>query len=183
VGRLIVLALLLVAASALAPISSAGTVDPARLVLRQSDVPAAYRLNPDKSGVRTTKIDSADYPELRAKYPAWGRVSGYQVTFEKANDSIVSRADVFRGRTGATKMYAWFVGEVRKQTQVHLRGTTLTLGREGIAYSWKAGNARFTIAVWRYGRTFSVVGGGGLERARVLALAGVQQHRVAAAFR
>jgi hypothetical protein len=80
-------------------------------------------------------------------------------------------------------MFDWFLGEVRKQTQLHVRGTAVALGHEGVAYSWKAGNARFTIAVWRFGRTFSVVGGGGLERARVLDLAGVQQHRIAVALR
>jgi hypothetical protein len=180
VTRLLVLALV---ALAVASASSAGTVDPARLVLRQSDVPPSYRLNHDRSGVRTAALDSADYPELRVKYPAWGRLIGYQVTFEKGDDSIVARADLFRARPGARKMFDWFVGEVRNQAQLHLRETSVALGDEGTAYSWRAGTARFTIVVWRFGRTFSVVGGGGLERARVLGLAGVQQHRVAAALR
>src|SRR4029450_5282211 len=96
-SRLLVLALVGLAVS---PSSSAGTLDPARLVLRQSDVPSTYRLNRDKSGARTTKIDSVDSPELKTKYPAWGRLVGYQVTFEKASDSIVSRADLFRTGTG-----------------------------------------------------------------------------------
>jgi hypothetical protein len=30
-------------------------------------------------------------------------------------------------------MFDWFLGEVRKQTQLHIRGTALALGHEGVA--------------------------------------------------
>ena len=172
----------LILAAALAPVSAAGTVAPAGLVLRQSDVPAGYLLNRDKSGARSTAVDAVDFPELRVKYPRWGRVGGYQSQFDRGNNSIASRADVFRGRAGAQQMYAWFVEQVSRQGVSHLRSTGLPLGDSGVSYAGKVGGYTFTIAVWRYGWVFSVVAGGGIDKARLLGLARAQQRRVARAL-
>jgi hypothetical protein len=167
----------------LAQSAGATSVAPQSLVLRQSDVPASYRLNPDKSGLRTTARDSVGYPVLRTKYVSWGRLGGYQNQFDKGDDSIASRADVFHGRSGARRMLAWFVAETERQGVLHLRASKVALGEEGVAYSFSGGDLRFTIVLWRYRRVFSIVGAGGLDRAHVLGLARTQQHRVEAALR
>lgn len=180
--RLVLVALLV--ALAVAAGASGAAVDPATLVLRLSDVPAAYRLNDRESGVRTVAQDSADYPGLKAKYRSWGHLAGYQIRFDRGDDSIVSRADVFRDRAGSRRMLAWYVAQAqRERTPIRLRLETLALGDEAATLSFGGGGIRFTVAVWRYRRVVSIVGGAGLTRARVLGLARTQQRRVAAALR
>ena len=127
-------------------VQSAGatSVAPQSLVLRQSDVPASYRLNPDKSGRRTSAQDSVGYPGLRTKYASWGRLGGYQNQFDKGDDSIASRADVFHGRSGARRMLAWFVAETERQGVLHLHASKVPLGDEGVEYSFAGGDVAFT---------------------------------------
>jgi hypothetical protein len=167
----------------LTAVAGGATIAPSSLVLTKADVPAGYRLNPHLSGPRTAAQDAVDYPELHQKYVAWGRLGGYQIRFDMGEDSIVSRADVFRAGSGTRQMFTWFVTAVGHQrSAIRLRPKPLALGDTGVSYSWGRAGVRFTIAVWRYRRVFSVVGGGGLSRAQVLTLAHAQQRRVAAAL-
>src|SRR5947207_3032736 len=106
--RSVAFLLSLAVVGAIPALAAGANVDPAALVLRQSDVPAGYRLNARLSGPRTTAQDSADFPELTTKYRSWGRLGGYQIRFDHGADSIVARADVFRSATGTRKMYVWF---------------------------------------------------------------------------
>ena len=173
----------LLAAAALAATADGAALDPGRLVLRQSDVPASYTFNARESGQRTLTQDSKGFPGLKAKYRSWGHVAGYQIRFDKGNDSIVSRADVFREPAGTRQMFAWFRRQVEKQnTAIHLRWSPLAIGDAGVTYSFAGGGVRFTVATWRYRRVFSVVGGAGLARSQVLALARTQQQRTANAL-
>jgi hypothetical protein len=66
---------------------------------------------------------------------------------------------------------------------LHLHASKVPLGDEGVEYYFAGGDVAFTIVLWRYRRVFSIVGAGGLERARVLVLARTQQRRVASALR
>jgi hypothetical protein len=145
-------------------------------------VPSTFRLNERQSGLRTIAQDSASYPALKTRYASWGHLAGFQIRFDQGDRSIVSRADVLRGRAGARGMFAWCVGEIRRQGVRSLRPTALTIGDEGAAYTLSDGGIRVTVVAWRFGRVFSVVGGDGVARARVLALARTQQQRVARAF-
>jgi hypothetical protein len=160
----------------------AAGIDPAKLVLRQSEVPSVYCLNREKSGMRTLARDAREFPELRVKYQTWGHLAGYQVQFDHVNDTISSRVDVFRGQRGAQGMFGWFVQEADRQSQLHLRPWPLRLGDEGKIYWWKFQDEEFTIVLWRSGRAFSLVGGGGIAKRRVVSLARTQQRRVAAAL-
>lgn len=178
------LVLVLLLAAGLVQTAAAATVDPARIVLRQADVPRTYTLNPRESGQRTLTQDSVGFPGLKAKYRRWGHLAGYQMRFDKGEDSIVSRADVFRGRSGSRQMFAWFLAQTQKQSsQVRLHPSPLVLGDEGIMYTFAGGGLRFAVAVWRDRRVFSVVGGAGLPQTKVLELARTQQQRVAHALR
>ncbi len=179
--RLVLLGFLVVLAVSAG--ANGAAVDPATLVLRQADVPPAYRLNDGESGARTVAQNAAGYPGLKAKYRTWGHLAGYQVRFDKGDDSIVSRVDVFRGRTGGHRMLAWYLAQAESQkTPIRLRLETLALGDEAATLSFGGGGFHFSIAIWRYRRIVSIVGGAGLTRARVLVLARTQQHRVARAL-
>ena len=177
------LALALLVAAVLVQSANARTVDPARLVLKQSDVPASYERDAKQSGRRTVAADAAGYPALAAKYETWGRVAGYQVRFAKGEDAIVSRADVFRRGAGARKMYEWYLAQENRPTQVRMRHAPVALGDEGVLYSLTLGRDSLALVIWRDGRVLSIVGGSGIVRTRVLALARTQQRRVVAALR
>ena len=180
--RRLVLVALLAAALAQSAAAAAATVDPSRLVLRQSDVPSTFTLNERESGLRTLGKDSAGFPALKAKYRSWGHLTGYQIRFDRGEHSIVSRADILRGRAGAHGMYGWFAGQLRRQGVKGTRISALALGDEAVALSVGGGGLSLTVVAWRQGRVFSVVGGAGLTKARVLALARRQQQRVASAL-
>jgi len=181
VRRLVLLGFL--GAAVLAQTSGATSVAPGSLVLRQTDVPTGYRLNPNKSGNRTIAQDSVGYPALRSRFAKWRRLGGYQNQFDRDDDTIASRTEVFEGRSGARQMLTWVVSEMERQGVLHLHASSVALGDEGVAYFVAAQGLRTTIVLWRYRRVFSIVGAGGLERERVLGLARTQQRRVAAALR
>jgi hypothetical protein len=176
-----ILALVLVCTLGFSSLAVGASVDPARLVLRQSDVPAPYQLNSQKSGVRTLAEDTREFPELRAKYRTWGHQVAYQVQFDHIDDNITSRVDLLRNRTGARGMLEWFVREANRQSQLHIRPRDFRLGDDGMLYWWKFDQEEFTIVLWRSGRVFSIVGGGGIAKRAVIALARKQQQRVRAA--
>jgi hypothetical protein len=152
-------------------------------VLRQADVPPSYHLNREKSGVRTLAQDTREFPQLRTKYRAWGHLAAYQVEFDRVDDDIASRVDLLRGRAGARGMLEWFLREANRQSQLHIRPRAFRLGDEGMLYWWKFHREEFTIVLWRSGRAFSLVGGGGLGQRAVIALARTQQRRIVAALR
>ena len=159
------------------------SVDPAKLVLRQRDVPTPYHLNSAKSGVRTLAEDAREFPKLRSKYRIWGHQFAYQVEFDHINDNITSRVDLLRNRTGARGMLEWFVREANRQSQLHIRPRDFRLGDDGMLYWWKFQREEFTIVLWRSGRVFSIVGGGGIAKRAVIALARKQQQRISASVK
>lgn len=174
----------LLVATVLAATARADSPDPGTLVLRQSDVPATFKLDAAKSGLRTRKQDAVDTPGLPAQYERWGHVLAYQRRFVKGDDSIVSRVDLFRKPSGSSRMFAWFVAAAQRQNSaIRMRAAPVALGDEGIAYGLNGSGLRLNLYAWRYRRVFSVVGGSALARTRVLALARLQQQRVAAALR
>jgi hypothetical protein len=159
--------------------SAGATVDPSRLVLRQSDVPPGFRVDRDKSKMVTTRDDVRQYPELRAKYVRWGRVTGYQAQFDRGTSTLTSRADVLRDRAGAGHMLAWFAKQAEAQSKPRLRRTRVSLGDGGLLYAFEVGKYSFTIVAWTQRRVFAVAGADGIAKSRMLALARTQQRRIA----
>jgi hypothetical protein len=170
-------------AAAFAAAAGAAKLDPAALVLRQGDLPAGYRLDRAESGLRTNEIEGREHPELRAKFRAWGRVTGYQAAFEHGDAMVGSRADVFRSRVGPSNFLEWFVQELRKSTQLALQPVKAGLGDESLVYRWKLGGDNYTVVVWRFRGVFALVGAERMTRDRVLALARTQHRRIVAALR
>lgn len=166
-----------VCASALAVPASAAQVDPKALVVQQRDVPAEFRLDRAQTGVVTNSEVRVPYePTFVARS---GRITGYVVQYvhPDRDTGVQSGADVFRRPAGARMMLARGRETWRKLAQGD------PWGRAGIGTeSWALGGSVDTIVLWRYDRIFAVVLGVGMTKQRTLALARIQQRRIAAAL-
>jgi hypothetical protein len=174
------LAVVVLAAFAVALPAGAATVDPKGLVIGPAQVPAGFRVDPDETGLRTNEREATDHPETRPLFRRWGRLTGYQVRYEKSDDaSIEARADLFENASGAQALHRWVDRETQKSGIKGLVRARARIGSEGAVYSF----GRFTLVYWRYGRAWSGIAAYRLTPARTMALARAQQRRIAAAIR
>lgn len=178
--RYLVLALL--GAAVLATPVAASGVDPKALVLGPTDVPTGFRLDRDASGIRTNELEARESPETRVRFSRWRRVTGYQARYERGDSTIEARADLFRDPDGARNLLAWVDREFQRSGLKGLKRARAGVGKEGWVY-WGGSSLGLAVVVWRYSRVWSGIGSMGLGRARVLALARLQQQRIAAALR
>jgi hypothetical protein len=162
--------------------AAAGTVDPRSLVIRSADVPTGYQLDRSESGLRTNPIEAKENSELAPLFRKWGRVTGYQSIFERGESTIEARTDLFRAATGAGRMLAWSEQQARLAGVQGLRGAHVRVGQDGWIF-WTTAQWTETYVYWRFKRAWSVVGGRGVARGQALALARLQQQRIAAALR
>ena len=162
--------------------ASAVDVEPKALVLSPADVPAGFRLDPDESGVRTNEREGRDNPEARKLFSRWRRVTGYQAAYARRGSEIESRVDVLRSASGARSLFRWVDEEMMKAGVLGLKRARAGIGAESRVYSGGT-PVGFTLVAWRYGRVFAGIVSIGVPRDRVLALARVQQRRIAAALR
>src|SRR5690349_10689314 len=112
-----------VIALAVAGTAAAGAgASPAALVLRESDVPAVYRVDPG-SGSRSNAEEAEATHIPRATVDRWGRIDGYSVLFSRPPSvknrrdgfsAITSSASVFRTAAGAHAGYAAIATLCRK---------------------------------------------------------------------
>jgi len=173
---------LLVGLLVLSSPAGAASVDPSTLVLRPSDVPSGFRVDRSQTGVRTNEREARNDPRLPALFRRWGRVTGYEIEFDRAGALINSRADVFRSDRGAAGLLAWFDREVRVQGQPPARRIRVEIGAGGWLYRGKQPEP-FALVVFREGRVFGGVAGIRDARKLVVGLARKQQRRIAAALR
>jgi hypothetical protein len=180
-----IVAVVVAALALLAVPASAAQIDPAKLVLRQADVPRGFVLDRGESGTRPNALELKENPEIRVVV-RWGRVTGYQAAYTRRAHSpgtIEARADVFNGAKGAHKLLVWADSELRKSGFAGQKRAAANIGAESWVH-WAGGsNLDLSVVVWRHGRVFAGVMGLGLSKDRTLALARVQQRRIAAAFR
>jgi hypothetical protein len=174
--------LALLAATILAAPAAASGLDPRALVLGPTDVPTGFRLDGDESGLRTNELEARESPETRARFSRWRRVTGYQARYERSDSTIEARADLFRDTGGARNLLAWVDREFQRAGLKGLRRARAGVGNEGWVY-WGGSSSGIAVVVWRYSRVWSGIAGVGLGKARVLALARLQQQRIAAALR
>ncbi len=147
-----------------------------------TDVPTGFRLDRDESGVRTNELEARENPETRALFSRWRRVTGYQAAYERSDSTIEARADLFRDVDGARNLLAWVDREFRRAGVKGLKRARAGVGSEGWVY-WGGSSSPVAFVVWRYSRVWSGVAGMGLGKARVLALARLQQRRIGAVLR
>jgi hypothetical protein len=161
--------------------ASDADVDPGKLVLQEADVPKGFTVDEEETGVQSNREAGSDR-EARALVARSGRITGYEAEFDRGTASISSRADLFRTAAGATMLLRYLEREIRKAGIARMRAARVRIGAEG----WVWGVPRpvsFSIVVWRYRRVFAGIAVAGIPRARALALARVQQRRIAAALR
>lgn len=167
-----------VAAATLVVPASAAEVDPKALVLQQRDVPAGFRLDDAKSGVLANEeVRASDDPAFIGRS---GRITGYLVQYAQREHGIglQSRVDLFRRSAGARMMLARVHRSWQRLAPTDPSGRA-RIGDEG----WVFGGPVDTIVFWRSGRAFALVLGVNLTKKPTLALARIQQRRIAAALR
>lgn len=174
--------LALIAVAVLAAPAAASGLDPKALVLGPTDVPTGFRLDRVESGLRTNELEARESPETRALFSRWRRVTGYQARYERSDSTIEARADLFRDSGGARNLLAWVDREFQRSGVMGLRRARAGIGDEGWVY-WGGSSSGVAVVVWRYSRVWSGIGSMGLGKARVLALARLQQRRIAEALR
>jgi hypothetical protein len=176
------LALAVLAAVLLSAPALAAGPDPGRLVLRASDLPSAFAVNPDKTGVRTNEQEFRQEPEAGRVLRRAQRITGYQAEFTRGTSSLASRVDLFRTSAGAKLVLDYVDRDMRRSGFRGLHTERMAIGDEGWLYGDRKG-AVLTMVVWREGRVFSGVIATRVRRALVLSLARAQQRRIAAALR
>ena len=171
---------LLALAALVAPVAAGALTDPGRLVLRQADLPAGFAVDRDETGLRTNALEAREVPETRNRFRRWGRGTGYQARFVRGHASIEARVDVFRGAGGASRLLEWVRSEARRSGFHGQKLARFRIGAEGLIL-WVGDS--LTLVTWRQGRVFAAVFGDELPRARLVALARVQQRRIVAELR
>lgn len=183
VDHAVVMRLVLVATlfAALSGTAHGADLDPKALVLRNTDVPAGYRLDAARSGMKTNAEETA--PRIRALLVRWGRVKGYQAGFRSGPKSLTSRVDLLRTSRGARSMLDWFTAEMRKAGIRGLERHRTGLGAEGWIYRGRVQAGGFAVIAWRHGRVFAGVAVSHLGPDRALALARLVERRIVTALR
>ena len=182
VMRLVVVALVLLGTLALP--ASAAEADPSLLVLREADVPAGFKLDPDQTGVlsNASQAKGAEATE-RALLRRSGRTTGYESDFDLRDTKIKSRADVFRKPQGAKLVLNAAARAFAVSGVQGMRRTPLRIGDEGWVYGGPSRSSTVNFVVWRYDRVYAGVAVWGVTKARTIAMARTQQRRIAAALR
>jgi hypothetical protein len=156
--------------------ASAAQVDPKRLVLQRSDVPADFRLDLTKSGpVPNTEVRIPYDPTFVART---GRISGYFVQYvQQGGTGLQSQADLFRKPGGARMMLARMHEGWLKLANGDPWGR-VRIGDEGFFFGGQVDTAVY----WRHSRAVGLVLGINLSKARTVALARKQQQRIVSAL-
>jgi hypothetical protein len=181
-----------VALGAIVPPVHGAATDPKQAVLRQSDVPAGFDLDMKASRYWSNKQFARGRPTVRKLIVESGRISGYQAVYtERAVRlrMVQSGADLYRGPGGPRAVLSWMD---RTQTENNARRVKrgdrpsgrqpARVGEESWMY-WDGAPAFYVHVVWRQGRVLGSVNSWGIGRQQTLALAKVQQHRIATAVR
>jgi hypothetical protein len=167
-------------------LAAPGPVDPQRLVLRETDVPGTYRRDSPNTLLVPNAFESRN-PTGRDRVERSGRVTGYRVTYidpaktQGFPRSIGSQAAVFRTEAGAQLWLAEYDQDRRRDAKT-APGASRTRVRLG-AGGWLLASPGLVHVYWRYDRVFAMVTTTFVSRPRALALARVQQQRIAAAVR
>jgi hypothetical protein len=170
--------------AALAATAGAAQVDPRLLVLRTADVPVGFVADRKDTGVRTNEGEAGSSRASRALIARLGRVTGYAAEWDRGrgNESIVSRADVFRAPTGARRYVELSASTLRRSGIAGLRRSPAAIGDGGyVFHGGPAGELAWVL--WRSGGVAGMVAGWGVPRSTTLALARTQQGRIAGATR
>jgi hypothetical protein len=164
----------------LAGSATAAEVNPARLVLQRTDVPAGFRLDAQNSGPSSNAHErSADLEQGRLFIRA-GRVSGYIAEYKRSDLGVNSRVDLYRAPSGAHTVLWYFDRVLRTEGIKGLRRSPVDLGSEAWVHAGPSGT--LAVVVWRRGRVVAGLATIGLTRPATLRLARAQDRRIATAL-
>jgi hypothetical protein len=179
------LSVLLLAAAILATGASASTVDARLLVLQRPDVPAGFGVDRHGSRYWPNAAVARSAPQSRKLLVRSGRVSGYAATYENGAPAIVSTAHLFRKDGGAHVFYSAEEAEQRALDAARIkrggrayRHERVVLGDEALMYR-STQTPKVVLVLWRSGRVVGAVTTWGFGRDRTVALAEMQQLRIA----
>ena len=162
--------------------AAAATPDPARLVLRETDLPKGYSVLRANTGRVTNAAAAQGDPELTRGFAAWGRIKGYNVEWDGGlAGAISSSAELFRTARGAKAYLAWSVANAPSRTGLVFRHRA-GLGDEAYVARKSFGGAPWVLVIWRYRSVFATTSADTLGVERTVALARIEQRRLAAAL-
>jgi hypothetical protein len=163
--------------------TAAGSPDPARLVLRTGDLPKGYSILRANTGPVTNAAAAQGNAEIKRSFTVWGRITGYNVEWDGGlAGAISSSAELFRTPGGAKSYLTWSVANAPTRTGLvfHRRAG---LGEEAYVARKSFGGAPWVIVIWRYRSVVATTSADTLGVERTVALARIEQRRVAAGLR
>jgi hypothetical protein len=174
------------AAVAVALPVSAADLEPEVLVLRPTEVPRGYVIDRRESH-KTPNEAFARSARVRKLVTRAGRVTGYVRVYRHHSSRlkvINAGVDLYRRPNGARRMLAFHDAEQRRHNErrgiIHAYGRERArIGSESWVY-WSGYPGYFVLVVWRHGRLLGAVVTWDIGRQRTLALARLQQRRMAA---
>lgn len=152
--------------------------EPASLVLQLADLPAGFALKRRESGplsnAKAARLTQDD-PDYAEKLEKWGRVGGYEATYEKEASlrsafrgalSITSRASTYRTEAGAADSFEDGLRSALEHFKELSPGSTLGDESHLLSYASKSKNgfeAQVYVLIWRHDRVLSTILMAGLK--------------------
>lgn len=168
---------------ALVGLAGVGTPDPARLVLRKTDLPKGYSVLRANTGRVTNAAAAQGDPAMTHRFAAWGRTTGYNAEWDGGlAGAISSSAELFRTSAGAKAYLTWWVADAPSRTGLVFRRRA-GLGDEAYVAKKSFGGAPWVLVIWRYRTVFATASADTLGVERTVTLARIEQRRLASAFR
>ena len=183
-----VLATAAVCAAAITVPAAASNIDPQALVVRQADLQAGFVVDRELS--RATTNESYVRNGLGRLVARTGRLTGYHRGFRHRTSKVKvvqAGVGVFRVPDGAQAMLSWQDAEQRRHNAK--RGVIQAYGRESVCIGtrgwvyWGGYPAYYVLVSWSSGSLHGYVVSWEIGRKATLALARLQQRRMAAALR
>ena len=158
-------------------------VDPTTMVLRKTDVAGGYTVLRANTGPLPNTKAAQGNRELITGFKAWGRITGYSVEYQGGiKGTIGSRVDLFRGRRGAGSFLDWVAKNTPPNTGLAFVRREAGLGDEAFVFRKDFGSTVFVVVEWRYRNVSAHVGADSVGVKGAIALARIQQRRIAAAL-
>ena len=178
-----ILVLLAVAAVVAASGAGAATIDPMRLVLRRADLPNGYTVLRANTGRVSNAAAAQGNREIAHSFAVWGRQTGYGVEYDGGlAGTIASSVDLFRAPPGASAYLRWSVAVAPSRTGLRFARLRAGPGEEAFVARKSFGGPPWVIVVWRFRNVFASASADSIGLRRTVALARVQQRRIAAAL-
>jgi hypothetical protein len=159
-------------------------IEPTTMVLRKADLPGGYTVLRANTGPLPNAKAAQGNRELIAGFKSWGRITGYSVEYQGGTKGTIgSRVDLFRARPGARSFLGWVAKNTPPNTGLTFVRREARLGDEAFVYRKDFESTVFVVVEWRYRNVAAHIGADSLGINGAIALARVQQRRIAAALR